>query len=203
MPVAARRCRWALEHLLQFCLAWPRPRCCRPAYIRSNLVTALATMENQGCFDRSDASLPFIAHENDRIVDRPNGLKSRTGMRIPLVHDCFFIHGWVLNIFSACDWSTTHRPPIHSTRFLLGFGPGGESSSLRRLSSSLADTAMARAQRLTANAPLETHKKVRILSACGIFETCRQYLKMSAHRGRPEVISARPQLPARVVDWLR
>jgi hypothetical protein len=30
-------------------------------------------------------------------------------------------------------------------------------------------------------------------SGCGTFETCRRYLKMSAHRGRPEVISARPE----------
>jgi hypothetical protein len=31
------------------------------------------------------------------------------------------------------------------------------------------------------------------MSLHGTFETCRRYLKMSAHRGRPEVISARPE----------
>jgi hypothetical protein len=31
------------------------------------------------------------------------------------------------------------------------------------------------------------------MSACGTFRTCRRYPKMSAHRGRPEVIDARPE----------
>ena len=34
-----------------------------------------------------------VAHEDDRVVDRPNGLKSRPGTRGPLVHDGAFIDG--------------------------------------------------------------------------------------------------------------
>src|SRR5207244_1279218 len=51
------RCRWALEHLLQSGVAWPRPGCCRPPDIRSNPAKALGAVENQERLHRSDASL--------------------------------------------------------------------------------------------------------------------------------------------------
>ena len=40
-------------------------------------------------------------------------------------------------------------------------------------------------------------------SVNGTFETCRRYLKMSAHQGRPEVISARPKRRERRASDIR
>src|SRR5438034_5464637 len=84
MLVEARRCRWALEHLLQSGLAWPRLGCCHPPDIRSNAAKALVAVESQGClrgfcsFDCFfiDRSLTFwtfaLSHGGQRIDNRFN-----------------------------------------------------------------------------------------------------------------------------------
>jgi len=50
-----------------------------------------------------------IARENDRVVDRPNGLECRTGMRIPFAHDGFFIDG-------SLPFSSRRRSPDWARR---------------------------------------------------------------------------------------
>src|SRR5262249_34726813 len=68
MPVEAKRCRRALEHLRQSAVAWPTPGCCRPPDIRSSLTRALAVVESRGCLLK--VSAPEVDQCADELVRR-------------------------------------------------------------------------------------------------------------------------------------